>query len=326
MATPRARRQQKTPEEKEAERSRYAISDDSKEASRKFKAHIAAIVKLYRDLDRLTKKLYSVKGKQQGRYPSGETIDKKDLRALQTQFVSLINDLVNYRKFANTKAPKPHGGAAQKAPKLAYQINDNGHANRNLIGFFTEALKQGKLRGPNGEQVRIPQLTGPHEQGGGYTTNAELVDLFIIYAYANNLPNTEPGKSKFLNIASDPLFMKWFSTTLDYLEQKGRSDPRKNKKGESLAFNRNKFSYINLQQIISNNSTSKADMDEAQLTRGKQLSGVLQQEAMDVNAVKQKWVAARAPMKQLAKEQQKEAAKGKKKTVTRQPMKATLLQ
>lgn len=309
-SSPRSpRRRQKTKEERAAEAQFFAISPDKKEANRVFKTHVAGMVKTFRDLTKVIKKLYASKSKHQAIWPDGRIVEKKDIKGLESEFAELIKQMTKYRKYSNMRAPRVGGSAAQYAPKSA-AVMQNGQVLKNIPGFFQEALNNRKLTGPQGQVPSIANLlAGPDH----LTTNKELTSLFIIYVYSNGLQNTQTGQSRYLNVANDPLFMKWFKSTIEVLE----NQPQKfNKKtGKAIKpFNRNQFTFINLQQIIALNTTSSGTMTDGQFESANQKKTQLTSEADAVARIKQTWDDQRKPIKEQNKQMQQKAAQARKKT------------
>lgn len=304
------KRKQKTAEERATEAKFFSISDDKKEANRLFKAHILAMISTYRNHMKVTKKVYSGKAKSQAQWPNGKTVEKKDIKAMESDFAELLKQMIKYRKYANMRAPRVGVSAAQYAPKLAAVpgVGPGGVAaiSKAIPNFFQEALAQGRLVGPQGQKPVITNLLT-----NNYTTNKELTSLFIIYVYANNLQNTQPGQSRYLNVASDSLFTKHFGPTLNTLEHQA---PKMNKKGElGKQFSRNEFTFINLQQIIAVNTISSTNLTEDEFTKATQLKPQLQAETDAVAVIKAAWDEQRKPMKLQAKQQQQKAAQARKK-------------
>ncbi len=240
MSLQKTPRRAKSQEEKNRERQKFTVTPYQ------FTEHVKGITSRLRELFAVFGKVHSAAGKKKELVwtgPKGEQIvvTKQDCKHMASDLIAYVLELSKYYKFSKMKK-KRSGSNKGKGPQLNPRL-----FKENLINFFDEAARTGRLLNANG--LPVAQSDGTFETFFSQTMayNGTVSSLFYIYVQSNpGLKYTESQlkdellrrqssglavdpddfKGGKINMAADPLFMKHFGDVLKVIAQSYINNPR----------------------------------------------------------------------------------------------------
>jgi hypothetical protein len=211
---------------------------------------LSELAKEHTHLLKLGSKVYALGKTQKLRFPNGQTIGRKELRSLSSQFVKKLKGLKkNYvaRGKKKKRARRPGTVAGFKNPIL---VSDE------LRSFFASAnLGPSDPRDPRSAPLASQLMVGQN----GVTRQAIMTPVFSIYARLNDMQK-DPSNRQFLTATPD--MDRFLGATYQRLRDadlvKQREGKLVNKRGEALpVFDPRHFRYGAIQQIVKDNTVPK---------------------------------------------------------------------
>lgn len=219
---------------------------------KEFGAKLDQLAKHFNNLMSLAKHVYELGKSEKLPTTGGLQIGRKELRSLNTQFVSELKSLKkNYT--AHGKRQKrvrdPSTTAGFKNPIVVTQ---------NMREFLANAnLGPSDPRNPMSAPLNKVLTAGTQ----GLTTRAILTPLFNIYAVVNGIQR-DPNQRQFLT--STPEMDRYFAQTFANLVAADKAEPRFSKKPNKQGvrtrlpdFDPKHFTFARIQSIVADNTVSK---------------------------------------------------------------------
>lgn len=225
---------------------------------KEFSAKLDELGKHHNNIMKLAAKVYSLGKTQRLQYPNGQTVGRKELRTLSSQYVKELKSLRrNYTAHGKKKkrARREGGSAGFKNPIL---VTDN------MRTFFQSAsLGTSNPHDP----ANAPPLNTQLQVGlSGITTRAIMTPLFNIYAHVNQMQK-DPKNKQFLT--ATPQMNQYFQDTYVRLAARPQKYQKNKETGEPdlskpiPKFDSNRFRYASIQSIVADN-TIPASADKPQ--------------------------------------------------------------
>lgn len=230
-----------TKEEREARDTALRITNQE------FGARLAELVTHHNNILKLASKVYGLKKTERLLYAGGETVGRKELRTLSSQFGKELRSLKkNYTALGRRKKRTRTGGSAGfKNPILVMEP---------MRAFFSVA----NLGPSDPRNAASAPLAGQLAVGiNGVTTRAIMTPLFNIYAHVNHMQQ-DPANKQFLT--STAQMDQYFQATYARLAALPQTYAKKDKDGVQKPiprFDPKRFRYASIQSIVADNTIPK---------------------------------------------------------------------
>lgn len=226
-------------------------------STKDFGKKLDQLAKYHNQILKLAQKVYGLGKTQRLQYPNGQTIGRKEIRTLSSQFGKELKSLrKNYTAHGKKrKRKRKEGGSA--GFKNPIMVSDS------MRSFFAEA----NLGPSDPNQAGSTPLNQILEVGrSGVTTRAIMTPLFNIYAHVNGMQR-DPRNKQFLT--STDQMDRYFQDTYQRLAARPQKYTKPDKDGATKPipqFDPKRFRYASIQSIVADNTIKKDVLTAQQQT------------------------------------------------------------
>ena len=225
---------------------------------KEFGEKLDQLAKHQNNLQKLSAKVYSLGKTQRLQYPNGQTVGRKELRSLNSQFVKEIKDLKKNYTAHGKRLRKPRSGKGKKA---GFSVNGI-FVSDNMREFFKTAnLGPSDPLNPASAPLNSVLSVGIN----GTTTHGIMTPLWNIYIYMNKMQKDPQNKQYNTATAEMNRYFQDTYRTLEAMDQRYFKADKHGVRKPIPKFHPDRFRFANVQQIVSVNSIKKKDLDPQRL-------------------------------------------------------------